>query len=86
MVVEDAFTVPGLGLVVTGRPERDIRAGERLWLVDAGVRYEVAVVDVRHFCLRGFPAGLAPAGINVGLVIAGTPSDLDLRGHEIVSE
>ncbi|MBM0255751.1 hypothetical protein [Micromonospora sp. 4G55] len=87
MLIADSFTVPRVGVVVTGRPELgDIREGDLLWLSGGPVRQRVTVRGVRHFCARFIDPRVAPAGVNTSLVLDGVADGLALSGLWLSSE
>lgn len=58
MLIADSFTVPRVGIAVTGRPElTDIREGDRLWLNQGAMRHKLTVrgvgTSVRGSSTRG---------------------------------
>jgi selenocysteine-specific translation elongation factor len=87
MLVADSFTVPGVGVVVTGRPElADIREGDRLWLHEGMARHEVTVRAVRlAACKRSVDPWVALAGVNTALVLDGVPEGVELPGRWLSS-
>lgn len=81
MLVADSFTVPWVGIVVTGRPELgDIREGDLFWLNEGAVRHRVRMRGVRHFCARSIDPRVAPAGVNTSLVLDDVPEGVELPG------
>ncbi|MFI6263225.1 hypothetical protein [Micromonospora sp. NPDC051006] len=87
MFIADSFTVPRVGIVVTGRPELgDIREGDLLWLNEGAVRHRVTVRGVRHLCARSLDPRVAPAGINSSLILDGFPEGIELPGLLLSSE
>ncbi|MER7332940.1 MULTISPECIES: hypothetical protein [unclassified Micromonospora] len=87
MFIADSFTVPRVGIVVTGRPELgDIREGDLLWLNEGAVRHRVTVRGVRHFCARSIDPRVAPVGVNTSLVLDGVPEDIELPSLWLSSE
>jgi hypothetical protein len=87
MLIADSFTVPRVGIVVTGRPElEDIREGDLLWLNEGALRHRVTVRGVRHLCTRSIDPRVAPVGVNASLVLDGVPEDIELPGLWLSSE
>ncbi|MEU9742673.1 hypothetical protein AB0E12_26180 [Micromonospora chersina] len=87
MLIVDSFTVPRVGVVVTGRPElADIREGDVLWLNQGELRHHVFVRAVHHLCTRFIDSHVALAGVNTSLVLDGVPEGTELPGLWLFSE
>ncbi|MEV0130634.1 hypothetical protein AB0H83_19490 [Dactylosporangium sp. NPDC050688] len=90
MLIEDSFTAPGGGVAVTGRPDGDLRRGDRLRLTTNGaagqdVTHEVTVARVLRLCGRR-PDGVAPHGMNAAVELDGVPPGLHLPGLTLRTE
>ncbi|MCP3785451.1 hypothetical protein NLX85_18990 [Micromonospora sp. A3M-1-15] len=87
MLIVDSFTVPRVGVVVTGRPElADIREGDVLWLNQGELRHHVFVRAVHHLCTRFIDSHVALAGVNTSLVLDRVPEGTELPGLWLFSE
>ncbi|GAB3189043.1 hypothetical protein FHX75_111380 [Micromonospora palomenae] len=87
MLIVDSFTVPRVGVVITGRPElADIREGDALWLNQGELRHRVSVRAVHHLCARFIDSRVALAGVNTSLVLDGVPEGTELPGLWLSSE
>ncbi|MCM0676168.1 hypothetical protein NCC78_15935 [Micromonospora phytophila] len=87
MLISDSFTVPRVGVVVTGRPElADIREGDQLWLKEGAVRHKVTVRRVGHLCTAFIDPRVALVGANTSLVLDGVPTEARLPGLWLSSE
>lgn len=87
MLIADSFTVPCVGVVVTGRPElADIHEGDLLSLNEGEVRHKVTVRAVHHLCTRFIDPRVASVGVNTSLVLDGVPEGTELPGLWLSSE
>ncbi|MFZ5440283.1 MAG: elongation factor Tu [Myxococcota bacterium] len=83
MPVEDVFTIPGRGTVVTGRVQRGVLpVGAEVELVGATVPERTVVTGIEAFHEA---RAAAKAGDNVGLLLRGVERDVLSRGLLVVA-
>jgi len=84
MPIEDVFSIPGRGTVVTGRVERGtVKVGDKVELAGKSEEAQEVVVTGTQAFRKNIPA--AVAGLNVGLLLRGMPRDGVQRGQVIVA-
>ena len=84
MPIEDVFSIPGRGTVVTGRVERGtVIVGNKVEIAGKSDKAQEVVVTGTQAFRKDIPA--AVAGLNVGLLLRGIPRDGVHRGQVIVA-
>jgi elongation factor Tu len=83
MPIEDVFTIPGRGTVVTGRIERGkVRVGDEVEIIGMGATRKTTVTGVEMF-RKQLDEGLA--GDNVGTLLRGIDKDSVERGQVLAA-
>lgn len=83
MPIEDVFTIPGRGTVVTGRIERGkVRVGDEVEIIGMGETRKTTVTGVEMF-RKQLDEGLA--GDNVGTLLRGIDKDSVERGQVLAA-